>query len=328
MPKTKLICILLFCCNVLFAGDKKSAPMPNSFVIGRHTSIDVGPPFDYYEIISARSAENRTLLQKITLTPAGDACVQPAKIKVVNSSVSDSISSLLKGRNPCSIPERTLKDELKRGKGRLVFSSAEISMRVLCVQRERIIHAEILDRDMFDASPNTPENTEWIMRILGRLDKALGKGVLDQPEFPDLNERKHSSMPDQNIIQELESGSYDYLFRNAPDKPSDLYRATQVRLPVSDALLISSIPFNPDNYVSPKYPIIAKLARIEGTVVVTFKLDESGRVRDVVFVNGHPMLRSSVEKAVSEWVFPEEAFNQQITATIEFKTNCPAKPNQ
>jgi hypothetical protein len=32
-----------------------------------------------------------------------------------------------------------------------------------------------------------------------------------------------------------------------------------------------------------------------------------------------------VKKAVSEWIFPKEAADHNITATINFKTNCPSK---
>jgi protein TonB len=72
----------------------------------------------------------------------------------------------------------------------------------------------------------------------------------------------------------------------------------------------------------PRYPAIARAARVEGAVSFKIKVDSNGNVKDVVFDSGPPLLRGSVKNAVSEWKFPEGAFNQQIEATINFALNC------
>jgi len=43
-----------------------------------------------------------------------------------------------------------------------------------CGGETRLIRSDILDRDMFDASAHTPENTAWTMQLLEKLDKPLG----------------------------------------------------------------------------------------------------------------------------------------------------------
>jgi TonB family protein len=82
--------------------------------------------------------------------------------------------------------------------------------------------------------------------------------------------------------------------------------------------------FNRRNLFAPNISI-ARLARIEGAVVVTFQVDAKGGVTDTQFESGHPMLRATVKNAVSEWKLPKEAADQQIKATIDFKTNCPLR---
>jgi hypothetical protein len=47
-----------------------------------------------------------------------------------------------------------------------------------------MIRSDILDRDMFDPIPNTPEHTARTMRLLQRLDDAIGPGVMEKPIFP------------------------------------------------------------------------------------------------------------------------------------------------
>lgn len=317
---------VLGCVCTAFAQDSRTLrSLPDRFLIARHTVIDVGPPNDFYEIISVIGTARGTSVERVTLTPAGDACVEPATVKMAGSTIPDPISVLLEGRNPCAIPDKALRNELKLRKQGLVFSGAEISMQVQCGGKERIIRADVLDRDMFDRNAATPANTSWTMRLLARLDKAFPTGVLDRPMFGGLTEPAAATVPNSDVARALLSGKYDHLFAGSPDRPSDLYRASQTKLPAPDVLLRSSVPFQPQKFIRPIYPPLARLARVEGAVVVTFQVDANGGVTDIQFESGHPMLRPTVTNALSQWTFPKEAANQQIKATLDFKTNCPPK---
>jgi TonB family protein len=319
------LCLLLCVCTTFAKDDRTLPSLPDKFLIGRHTFIDVGPPNDFYEIIYVRGTANGTKVERVTLTPAGDACSQSATVEMAASFIPDPVSVVLEGHNPCAIPDKVLRKELTRRKHGLVFSGAEISMDVQCGGKERIIRADILDRDMFDPNAATPENTSWTMRFLTRLDKAFASGVWDRPTFGGLTEPAPATVQNSDAAGALASGEYDRLFAGAPDRPSDLYRASQIRPPAPDVLLRSSVPFQPEKFVRPEYPPIARLARIEGAVVVTLQVDADGSVTDVQFESGHLMLRAAVKNAVSEWKFPKDAADKQIKATIDFRTNCPSK---
>jgi TonB family protein len=313
--------------TTIFAKDRQTASsVPDRFVIAQHTFIDVGPPNDFYEIISVRGTPtNGTMVERVTLTPAGDACIQPPTVETAASEIPDPVRAVLEGRNPCLIPDKALRKELKRRKKGLVFSGAEISMQVQCEGKERVIRADVLDRDMFDSNAGTPENTSWTMRLLTRLDKAFPSGVWDRPVFGGSTQSIKGAEPNADTARALEAGNYDHLFAGAPERPSDLYHASQIPPPLPDVRLRSSEPFQPERFPLPGYPPLARLARIEGSVVVTFQVDANGGVTDPQFDSGHPMLRPTVTNALSEWKFPKEAADHRIKATIEFKTNCPSK---
>ncbi len=299
--------------------------MPDQFVIGRHTFIDVGPPNDFYELLFVQATPNGASVERIMLTPA-DACLQPAKVEVGSASLDESVSALLGKTNPCTIPEKQLRRELKRCKKCLVFSGANVGMQVRCGDQDRIIRSDILDRDMFDPDPNTPEHTSWTMQLLERLDKALGPGVWDKPMFQVADKEKSpEAVPDSQVLQDLLSGKYDALFEGAPDKLADLYRAAQIRPPVPTVRLVSSSQIQPQESPLPLYPPIAKVAHVQGRVVFKVDIDASGGTTNFAVVSGHPLLVGSVEHAVSAWRFPKEAAGQQISGTIEFATNCPSK---
>ena len=317
---------VLLCGCTAFAQDGRILrSAPDRFLIARHTFIDVGPPNDFYEIISVHGISTGTAVERVTLTPTGDACTQHPTVEIATSAIPDPVSVVLEGRDLCAIPDKALRKELKRRKQGLVFSGAETSMYVQCGGKERIIRADVLDRDMFDPNAATPENTSWTMRLLMRLDKAFPSGVLDRPMIAGLTEPAGATVLNGDIGRALASGEYDRLFVGAPDRPSDLYRASQTRPPAPEVLLRSSEPFQPEKFVPPGYPPIARLARIEGAVVVTFHVDPNGGVTDTQAESGHPMLRPTVTTAVSEWKFSREAADHRVKATIDFKTNCPSK---
>jgi TonB family protein len=307
--------------------DRHAAPpLPNQFTIGRHTFFDFGPPFDFYEILRVRQTPNGTSIDRITLTPAGDACTQPTKIEIASASLSESVAALLGNTNPCVIPEKELRRELKRCKKCMVFSGATVAMQVQCGTQLRVVRSDVLDKDMFDPAPNTPEHTTWTMLLLGRLDRAVGPGVMDKPIFS-ITEKEEppTAGADSEILRDVSSGRFDELFQRAPNKPSDLYRAAQIRPPAPSVRLLRSSPTQPQEFALPQYPPLARAAHIEGTVVFKLEVDPDGSTSNFAVVSGHPMFRDSVKQAVSAWKFPKESADQHIEGRIEFAANCPGK---
>lgn len=324
MRSRVITCVALILCGQVFAQDKKlPVSTPQQFEIGRHTFFDFGPPFDYYELIVVRATPTGSLLERIILTPAGDTCTQPAKIETKSVSKSDSIADLLGATNPCTIRAKELRRELKRCKKCLVFSGANVRMRVQCGDQSRIIRSDILDRDMFDPTPSTPEHTSWTMELLRRLDQALGPGVLEKPIFAIPGREETPETSNSEALEGVRAGKYDVLFEGAPDKPSDLYSAAQVRPPVPSVRLLSSSPFEPEVFRLPQYPPLARMARIEGVVAFKVKIDADGNVTTFTLETGHPMLQGAVKEAVSGWKFARNASTDNVHAAIEFASNCP-----
>jgi TonB family protein len=292
--------------------------------IGRHTFFDFGPPSDYYEVFWVRSDDNRREVERITVTPPGDRCTQPATVQIATASIDESVSSLLGPTSLCTIPEKDLRREARRCKGCLHFSGVDVEIQVQCGGQSRRIRMSVLDRDMFGNAPRTPRRTSWTMTLLSRLDRALGAGVMDQPLFdvPDVPAPPH---PEESwpMLEDLRRGKFDALFEGTPDKPSELSRESRSTPPQPTVELSSSAPFRPSSYDPPNYPPIARLAHVEGQVAFTIEVTSDGSVTNMRILSGHVMLRKAVDSAVTSWVFPKEAAGQEIRATIDFKTNCP-----
>jgi hypothetical protein len=318
-----LCAVLIFCFPSLAQENRSAAILPNHFEIAVRTFFDFGPPFNYYDLYLVSSAANGASVERISLTPPGNACLVPAKIETVSASLNETIAALLGPTDPCAIPEKDLRRELKRCKKCLVFSGAQVVMQFQCGDHTRLIRSDILDRDMFDPAARTPEHTSWTMQLLARLEQPLGPGVMDKPMFT-IPDGQEPSAVDNNspVLRDLSAGKYDALFLDGSDKPSDLYRAALYRPPPPTVRLVSSDPIAPETFVPPKYPVLAQMASIEGVVSFTFDIDQDGGAKNIAFVSGSPLLRGAVTNAVASWEFPKGAAGQQVQATIEFKLNC------
>jgi TonB family protein len=332
------VCAVLFLCCSAMCQDRSAAVQPSQFEIGRHTFFDFGPPFDFYEIFIVRPSATGTSVQRITLTLPGQKCVAPAEVKAASASTNESVAKLMGGKNPCTIPEKALRRESKRCKKCSVFSGADVVLQVRCGTVTRLIRTDILEKDWFDASPHTPEHASWTMQLLGRLDDAVGPGIMDRPIFllPEKGEQPENAM-DWPTLRDVSAGKYDALFQGTPDiatdsatgKPSDLYRAAQDHpFPPVVRLLNSSVPLREGTFIPPTYPPIARLTGTGGRVSFKIEVDPNGKATKLSFESGHPLLRQAVNDAVSQWRFPKEATSQEIQITIEFGLNCSRQADQ
>ena len=334
MKPGTIVLLVLICCGGRAVARKRrlASPRPSQFEIGRHTFVDNGPPFDFYEIFIVRPSASGTSIDRISLTPPADECFVPTKSEFASATVHESVASLLGSKNPCEIPEKALRqEEMKRRKKGLVFSGADVVMQVQCGTKTRLIRSDILDKDMFDPEAKTPEYTSWTMQLMQKLDRATGPGVMDKPVFPILEERKPvSGKPEANAteLQDLSESKFDVLFAGDPDKPSDLFRAAQIPPPVPTVKLQSSVPVKPSGLVLPDYPPLAKMARVEGVVTFKIKVGPNGNATNLTFESGSPILRFAVNKAIASWRFPRADAQQVVEIAIDFKLNCPAHANR
>jgi len=76
-------------------------------------------------------------------------------------------------------------------------------------------------------------------------------------------------------------------------------------------------------YVAPVYPDLARIARIQGLVVVECTIDPAGRVVDARVITGHPLLQNATLDAVRQWRYTATRLNGVpvavlLTVTVNF----------
>jgi hypothetical protein len=248
--------------------------------------------------------------------------LQTATLELHTVNLHETFPELLQGRSPCGIPEKKLHRELKRCKKCLTFSGVQETMQASCDGNERQIRMDILDRDLYDPKPNTPEHTSWSMTVTGELDKALGAGVMEKPAFALGENTAKQKVPETDALRSLREGKYDTLF-GLDTLVSALVRdAEQPLFPPPSIELVSATPYAPISPEFPKYPPIGRVAHIEGIVTVRFDVDSKGKATNLSFVVGSKILQGVAGIAVAGWTFPAAAFGQAGEASLRFKLNC------
>jgi len=69
-------------------------------------------------------------------------------------------------------------------------------------------------------------------------------------------------------------------------------------------------------HVAPVFPEIAKVAHVQGVVVIDCIIGPDGRVADVRVLHGHPLLEGAAVDAVRQWLYRPSRLNGQPVAVV------------
>jgi hypothetical protein len=296
---------------------------PNQVLIARHTFFDFGPPFDFYEVLSLKDEGSSTSVERILVTPAGNACIQPPTVEDKAVRIDKPLAVIMQNKNPCDIPEKALRQERKRCKHCLVYSGVNVTLGISCKTGDRRIRTDILDKDLFDRSPNIPPNTSWTMAVLGQIDRSLGPSVMDKPAFSvNVHNADPPNTSDSAMLKSMKEGSYDGLF-DSDKKLSEIYRQSLEPSRLPSVEIVGMVPTVPLAADLPPYPPIARAAHVEGEVSFSFEVSPVGKVERLSFESGPELLRRTVGDSVTKWQFPESADTHHEEGKIAFRLNCP-----
>jgi TonB family protein len=74
--------------------------------------------------------------------------------------------------------------------------------------------------------------------------------------------------------------------------------------------------------VKPTYPSIARVAKVEGEVVIEITIDEEGNVMSAKVVSGHPLLQQAALSAARQWKFKPTLLNRnpvKVSGKLTFR---------
>ena len=98
-------------------------------------------------------------------------------------------------------------------------------------------------------------------------------------------------------------------------KPAAMPQRVRISQGVSKGLLVY--------HIDPPYPVLARQAHIQGTVVLTALIDKEGIIQNLQLISGHPLLAPAAIEAVKHWRYKPFLLDGQpvgveTTVTVNF----------
>jgi TonB family protein len=290
----------------------------------------------YNDILEVAPQGHDVCVRLIRLSTANPYCggnlIRAAERVLPNTSVRNVTGSI----DVCSYTENGVASALKAASPKALLStddSASMGIVAKCGTQEKVFDfpfpAEVDMKALDRKSPHV--RALWDLYSHVRRD-TFGKTFT----FNNLPAAQEKELEDlgTKLLPELVSGRFDVGFGDytcGNQKCDTNYLAWLLRgytgppnLDPASVELLDQDSLRLTKFDLPRYPPLAKVARISGEVRVRITLEPgTGLVQDVQALSGHALLRDVVTKAIKTWQFsPPTASDQPIEATMKFDLNC------
>lgn len=311
---------------------------PSRFYIVSEFFSDNGARL-YYRLIDVSPDGSDSVIRYARIAPA-DAYCPHLGVQATEGRVRDESPAQLVGRNnPCAVEGASLRAALneyrQRGGG---FEFASFGIVAQCG------HSSVTLRLPSFKSVNLERmksSYPAMVRLwdLGSEITALVFGPNDI--FQDRSEKDDLVLQraGEKLVPELISGRYDRGLAAAAKgnvgtgkRPSFRSLLANYRGPVPAAearvnhapRLLDATEYRFTNFVTPKYPPLAAMARIEGKVELRLAVGSTtGDVHGVSVISGHPLLAPTAVDAAKQWRFAANSISSDtVIVTIEYALRC------
>lgn len=300
---------------------------------------DHGPSL-YYRILDVTQDGPDTVVRYTRIAQANLHCprliVHSVDARVPNKTPGE----LTEANNPCAVEPRALNAAMRkyiRSAGSL--ETIRFGVVARCGFASVALGLPPVEEKDFERLQKAHPELARLWRLSSDItDRLFG----ERDSFHHRTEAQEVAMQQagENLVPDLTSGRYDLglataIGRNAESWRSATFRSllAEYRGPVSAAeARISYVAELSDaqayefaHFAVPKYPALAKLARIAGKVKLRLRVETAtGRVADVSAVSGHPLLASSATEAARQWQFrPDSIQSEFLNLTVDFALRCP-----
>jgi TonB family protein len=303
-----------------------NAEAPQSFYVTVHSVSDASPFwFDY--VLDVTTSGESAHVTLIRIAPLDQYC--PSRITVKSKEVTIPASTVNEiAKDLCSVTGKQVDAAVANAKPKRqnsIFDSASYGIVTRCDGKEDVLKLPMPEQVDGAKLKQTTPKIEALWQLPWQLFQAAFNGnplASNDGEFD--VESQRAAEP---FIEKVRAGAYDKAFGDrgfwgGQAKLSSVmsgYRGIAVTHPPS-AELLEKATFNFTHYVAPIYPQIAKAARVQGDVKLTFEVDpQTGATRNVAVTSGHPMLVQAVYDATRLWRFETPIQNDAPQhATLRF----------
>ena len=313
--------------NLTPSGQSVSArgAVLEGFYIGAEVVSDASP-FWFKYILDVAAESRGTMVRWIRVAPLTGFCSTPITVKATSAQLNDSVAELTGNTDLCSLTSQKVDRSLKRFRRTTSLEdTARFGIILRCGTVEKAVflpYEQEIDLDRM--KKNAPE----LSSLFYLYDDVVKRAFGEESVFHEISSQRDAELQalGQSLMPQLKAGSFDRGFRGSTLKDILTYYRGSVSEPKPIARLIVPSKAAFARYVDPGYPLLAKQARIEGTVELDLSLDAmTGKVRDVRVVTGHPLLTDNAMMAAKQWQFDTDAdgFAEVFNARLDYTLDCP-----
>jgi len=352
----KLISLLLVLGGVIrpvvARAEENGRSKLDGFYVVREAISDASP-FWFKYILEVSPDKDGATVRYIRIAPLNSWCRHAITLKAAVVHLRGrSPRDLVGAGNPCVVThddfERVIENSrVAHMEG--LFDSALWNVVARCGNTEKVFHFPYPERVDLDRLKKRSPRVKALWNLESKIvKKAFGKKSVfyDIPHDRDLELQRLGV----ELLPELRSGRYDKGFHDycsdsrtgsgtsqgsigAPAQPCSRQPLASLLRDYREPLLSQEpIPqlVNADElhflkFELPNYPPLAKLASIQGQVVLNVKFDqESGDAKDVTILSGHPLLAKSAQAAALRWKLdPKAQTANPMRVVLNYAFNCP-----
>jgi TonB family protein len=266
-------------------------------------AVSDASPFWFKYVIDLNPAADVLQPRWIRIAPFGNGC-PGVTVKAMTGVIKGPISRIVEP-NLCSVSPATVNRALTRSK-RLssIWDTVGFGLVAQCGGSTREFHLPLAD--LVDMNRLKRESRE--AAALYDTYSGIVRSAFPNKSFYNISKEQDLELQEQGsrFIPELQSGKFDAglsmgsfatilgEYRGIRADAQEVSTTVQVVTPNKETFV---------QYTEPIYPPLARQARIQGDVELDLELEDSGQVRNVLSVRGHPLLVNSAKQAAEKWRF-------------------------
>jgi TonB family protein len=289
------------------------------FYILAHVVSDAAP-FQREYLLDVRIEQNKSVVRIVRVAAPHPVC-EGIIVKAAEKAVDLSPQQLLGRVQLCSMNTRRIDKIIRtaRYKTWAQFDTVGYDIVATCGNAERTINLPLAESvDMEKIKRSNPEVADLWHVFSKTQDIVFGNDFDWNGAQPGLN-AQFRALGD-SLVPMLRSGVYGSslaeLMRKYRKGLSETLRAPE---------LVDSDASQFTKYVQPRYPRLASAARVEGTVRLELTVDkESGKIKSVRVLSGHPLLDDSAVDAARQWEFVPKLskLDSPFELAIRYRISC------
>src|SRR5258706_10082082 len=307
IPRYIVACLGTFMCGGLVrrveAQTHEEKELKGFYVV-THVVSDASP-FKYEYVLDVKPQGKDVLVREIRIAPLNSSCpgitVKAAEHLLTNASP-EKVASL----DLCSLNVTAVESAINGAQPQGVTAiedTASYSIVAMCGRTQEAFELPYPETVDFKKLKRTSPRVASLWQLAYNVQRrSFGRNF----SFYDASASQDASFQalGAEVVPGIKSGIYDRGFANGSHLESLLkeYSGPVKEIDPWNVEFVGSAPPDLKQFQLPKYPPLARQTRIEGEVHLTVLLDtQTGVVKDVQVMSGHPLLRDAAIASVREW---------------------------